>query len=91
MVALSSTIAVGCPVCGIPVELPVRVKPGQEQQESVISLTVDSDPLKSHFTASGHTAPAPPAELAPPVLSTISATTEKALKRALTMDTGRLV
>lgn len=52
MAALPTTIAVTCPMCDAPVELPLGAGPHKKLGDRlVVDLTVDTEPLKAHCAA----------------------------------------
>ncbi|MFJ8006091.1 hypothetical protein [Streptomyces fagopyri] len=51
MAALPTTIRLGCPLCGDPIDLPMKAGPTTLQGERlVISLSADDAPLRTHLT-----------------------------------------
>ncbi|WP_019059956.1 hypothetical protein [Streptomyces prunicolor] len=59
MAALPSTVAVPCPICAAPFDLPLSAGPHRKVGgRLVVGLTIDTEPLKAHCAAEH---PPPPA------------------------------
>ncbi|MCX5239816.1 hypothetical protein OG824_31905 [Streptomyces prunicolor] len=66
MAALPSTLAVTCPICDAPFELPLSARPHKKVDgRLVVGLTVDSGPLKAHCDVEHQAPPADDGQPAP--------------------------